>query len=315
MGMLSIGALYLEYVPFFRDMQIIGALMLGAILFCFFLGLGWIYDTRMRMWSQKTQAIIERHAYYHVPMIYSETFEYPVLFAIVDTIKKILDKTGTHLSSLDSISSYLRDYFLLIPTRADIDSSIKMGKDFIKRYPFVPSEEEMDDSIPMSSRIKLGWETQMLRLTWIQGLTGLLQDVLVFGSLYVLVIFPGIPESSELVYAVLGISLPLLLILVGLGWVYDRKLKIWSVDLAVKIERNPYSYVLQPALFAFTIPFFYSFFGILYNLLKTLGLETESIEKVIAYLDEYSTFHPSRSKDLESARALRSSLGTLFQEE
>jgi len=315
LGTLVIGKLYLSYVPILRDRELVGAITLGMILFFAFLGLGWIYDTRLRMWSPKTQAIVERQAYYHVPLISTIAFEYPFLYAVIQTLKGLSDISEIDGGSIEHLAKLLHEYFSLKPNRTDIDRTIEMGEAFLEQHPFATSQHSADKSIPISSRIKLGWETQILRLTWIQSLTGLVQDVLIFGILYVFVLFPDATESNVLIYATLGISLPLLFVLVIFGWIYDKKLRVWSADLTVRIERNPYSYVLEPALHAFTIPFFYALLEVFFKSLRNLGLDTQGIEKVIKFLDEYTKLQSSRSQDLEAAVKLRSSLGTLFQEE
>lgn len=314
LGMLVIGKLYLEFVPVLRDMGLLGALTLGVLLFSVFMGLGWVYDTRMKMWSQKVQVIYERHAYYHVPMIKTAIFEYPVLYTLIHTMKGLSDKSEIDGFSVSQLAVYLQEYFSLRPTRKDIDRTIKMEREFLENHPFSTTGDKTDQGTPISTRLKLGWETQILRLTWIQSLTGLVQDVLVFGVLYVFVLFPSAASENVLFLAVFGISLPLLFVLVLIGWVYDRKLKIWSVDLTVKVERNPYSYVLEPGLLAFTIPFFYTLLSVFYDTLVKLELDTSEVEKVIRYLDEYSKLRSSRSQDLDGAVKMRASMGMLFEE-
>lgn len=315
LGMLVIGKLYLDFVPVFRDMGLLGAVTLGMILFSVFLALGWIYDTKLRMWSQKNQAIVERNAYYHVPLISSLAFEYPILYAFINTLNSLSDKLKTDGGSVKQLAEYLDEYFQQRPTRADIDHTLEMGKEFMEDHPFVTSKTDSDVSTPLSSRIKLGWETQILRLTWIQSLTGLVQDVLVLGVLYVFLLYPGATEESALFLATFGVSLPLLFVMLLLGWIYDMKLKVWSADLEVKIERNPYSYVLEPSLLAFAIPFYYTALKILYESLEKLELDTQGVEKIIQYMNEYTMLQSSRSEDLVTAVKLRSSLGTIFQED
>ena len=124
LSMLVIGKLYLEFVPILRDMGLLGALTLGLILFSAFLGLGWVYDTRMKMWSQKLQANYERHAYYHVPMIKNAAFEYPVLYTLIHTIKNLSDKSEIDGYSVSQLSAYLHEYFSLQPKRKDIYRTI-----------------------------------------------------------------------------------------------------------------------------------------------------------------------------------------------
>jgi hypothetical protein len=314
-GMLVIGKLYLPYVPLLDQMGLIGAVLLGMTLFSFFLCLGWIYDAKLKMWSQKNQVAVERSAYYYVPYISSKAYDYPLFFVLLTALNSAMKKIGTSTKSLDSIVEYLREYYTLEPTKADINKALEMGKQFIGDHPFVTSSEKSDESIPFSSRIKLAWELQFLRLTWIQSLTGLVQDTLVFGVLYVFIIYPGATADNALYFGIVGISLPLLLILIAFGWIYDRKLKVWAADLAVQVERNPYSYVADPSIFAFTMPFYYAFFNVLYEFLRKNSLETKQIERMLEYLNEYSTLTSSRSQDLNKAVEESKSLGPLFMEE
>ncbi|MHA2401551.1 MAG: hypothetical protein ACXADH_01050 [Candidatus Kariarchaeaceae archaeon] len=315
MGMLVIGKLYLSYVPVLNEMGLIGALVLGMSLFLLFLGLGWIYDVKLKMWSQKNQAIIERNAYYHIALISSKAYDYPILYALLSSFRGVMKKTGVDTSSLNPLVKHLQEYYNLKPNKVDIDRTLVMGKQFFDDHPFTSSKERTDESIPLTSKIKLAWEVQILRLTWVQSLTGLVQDTLVFGILYVFVIFPDTPAQNALFLGIFGISIPVLIVLLILGWIYDRKLTVWSADLTVKIERNPYSYVAEPSLYAFTIPFYYTLFKVLHELLLKYSLETERVEKIIEYLDEYSTLVSSRSQDLNTAVQLRKSLGRLFMEE
>lgn len=314
-GMLVIGKFYLPYVPVLDDLGLIGSLLLGMTLFMFFLGLGWIYDVKLKMWSQKTQVAVERNAYYHIALISSRAYDYPLLYTLLTTLHGTMNKIGINSKSLDSIVEYLQEYFILAPTKEDIRRSLEMGEQFITEHPFGTERAKDRKSVPLSSRIKLAWELQFLRLSWIQSLTGLVQDTLVFGVLYVFIIFPDATTENSLLLGVFGISLPLLFFLVALGWVYDRKLAVWSADLAVQIERNPYSYVAEPSIYAFTIPFYYTVFKVFYEILVKNGLDTKQVESILEYLDEYSTLVSSRSQDLNTAIQIRKSLGPIFTEE
>jgi len=315
MGMLVIGGLYVDFVPILGDWGLWGALTLGVMLFAAFLFLGWIYDTRIRMWSQKNQAIIERSAYYYVPMISTIAFEYPVLRTIVETLSKVCSKEGINNQQLEDLAIYLNKYKELDPSREGIKSTIKISEEFNKLHPFTPTHPSKAKSVSIFTRLKIAWEVQVLRLTWIQGLTGLFQDVLVFGVFYVFIIYPFATEESALWYATFGISLPLLVAFITLGWVYDKKLRIWSVDSAVRVERNPYSYVAEPAQLSFTIPFFYALFSNVYNIQTKLGIDSESVRNIIHFLDNYVKLTSSKDQDLGAARDLRDSHGTIFMEE
>ena len=313
--MLVIGKLYLPFIPVLDAMGLLGALVLGMTLFTLFLGLGWVYDVKLKMWSQAIQVTVERNAYYHVPFISSKAYDYPIFYTLLSSLDNTLRKIGAPSDSLNAITRYLQEYFNLAPTKEDITRSLQNSEKFLKEHPFVDSSERLSRHIPFTTKLKLAWELQTLRLAWIQGLTGLIQDTLVFGVLYVFIIFPGATADNALFLGVVGISLPLLLVLVILGWVYDKKLKVWSADLAVQVERNPYSYVAEPSIFAFTIPFYYALFKIVYDILMTNDLETRQVKRMLEYLDTYSKLMSSRSQDLNKAVEIRRSLGSLFMEE
>lgn len=315
MGMLVIGKLYVEFVPILQDWGVFGSLTLGASLFGLFLFLGWIYDTRIRMWSQQNQAIIERQAYYYVPMTSTLAFEYPILYTMIQTLNGVSEKLGIPKHALERLTKYLQDYMMLPAEKDAIDYTIESSEDFLRNCPFSDEGDEEKKSIPFTSKIKLAWEVQILRLTWIQSLTGLFQDVLIFGILYVFIIFPFASDDNAALFAIVGISMPLLVVLVALGWIYDKKLRVWSADSAVKIERNPYSYVLEPAQLSFSIPFFYSLLDTLFKTLRSQGLDTSGVERIIRFLNQYVTLESSRDEDLIAARNLRSSVGSLFMEE
>jgi len=312
MGMLVIGRWYYGSIPILKDWGIIGALILGAILFCGFLAVGWVYDIKAKMWSQKTQVSVERNPYYYVPNFKNAAFEYPIFYSLLKTLKKIMVKMDIDTSSVDDLALFLESYFSFLPKKTDIQQANLDGDIFLETHPLNPAEQNELGKVPFSSKVKLGWEVNILRINWIQALTGLFQDVLIFGVLYVLVIFPYITPDQTLTYAVLGISLPMLFFLIIGGWVYDKKLRIWSVDTAVKVDRNPYSYVLEPRLFAFTLPFIMNLMNTLVALLDNHNIERGEIERVLNYLEQYMKFSASRNQDLVAATDLRKNLGTLF---
>ncbi len=73
-------------------------------------------------------------------------------------------------------------------------------------------------------------------MNWIQSLTVLFQDVLVFCALYVTLLFPdqvvdGLVPLNYLMLGILFLSLPLYLFLIAAGWYYDKKLRVWSADI------------------------------------------------------------------------------------
>ncbi|MBS3795922.1 MAG: hypothetical protein KGY80_13545 [Candidatus Thorarchaeota archaeon] len=314
LGMLVLGRKYLEYVPYLSGMGVIGALTLGSALFLIFLGLGWLYDVKAKMWSQKLQVAIERNPYQYIPNIKACTMDYPVLYAIILYFKRILNNLDISTGKLDQLVIYLEDYFSRQTDRSDILSAEEKAEAFLDEEPFIDSGASGSKLIPLSSKAKLAWETQVLRVNWIQSLTGLLQDVLIFGVLYVQVIFPWVSEEQTLVVGVGVISLPFLVILLLLGWVYDRRLKVWAADREVKIDRNPYSYVLQPSERSFNAPFMYAFLDFLTQVSDNLGINKDKIRVIAEYFEKYLSLRASNNEDLAEARKLRQEYGSLFRQ-
>lgn len=314
LGMLVLGKYYYEYIPILSDLGWIGAITLGIALILVFLGIGWLYDQKARMWSQKVQASAERNPYYYVPNFKNLTMEYPIFYTLINTMQSVIARMGYDSEKIDDLTQYMKGFFQSKPDKKDIRESERRGASFMEKHPFETTKVEGDSRVPVRSRVKLAFETQMLRITWIQSLTGLIQDVLIFGALYVLIIFPSASNELRLFLAVVVISLPLLIVLTLLGWYYDKKLKIWSVDTAVKIERNPYSYVAEPYLYSRVFPFFFAFFTTVREIFRVKGISHKEVDETLEYLTKYTELSVSRTQDLKTAQDLRISIGALFQD-
>lgn len=312
LGMLVLGRQYLQYVPFLRDMGIFGAITLGSGLFFIFLGLGWLYDIKARMWSQQLQVAVERNPFQYIPNDKTKMRDYPVIYCLVDVLTQLLEKLNLSSKTMKDLSGYLEDYFFRETSRSDIFGAEHEADLLLRKYPFKHDKRLSEREIPVSSKAKLAWETQILRLNWIQSLTGLLQDVLVFGVLYVSILFPWVPESQTLLYGIGAISLPFLAILLFLGWIYDRKLAVWSAEREVIVYRNPYSYVLKPSEKSFNMPLFYCLFDFFAKVSSRVGAESNEIQGLSEYLRKYIDLKPSNNEDLEKAEQLRDDLDTLF---
>jgi hypothetical protein len=312
LGMLVLGRYYYIHIPILQDLAWIGAITLGVILIFVFLGIGWYYDSRARMWSQKVQVAIERDPYSYLPNLKNLALEFPVFYSVLETMKKVLQKGGHQSGALKDLIGYMDSWFQSAPVKSDITSAEKRTSEFMKNHFFSADYEPSQQRIPIRSRIKLGFETQLLRMTWIQSLTGLVQDVLIFGALYVLVLFPDSPDEIRLFLAIFGISMPLLIALAILGWFYDRRLRVWSVDTAVKIERNPYSYVAEPYIYSRIFPFFYAILKTFRDMFVSKGIKHDQLSESIDYLAKYFNLSVTETQDLQAARELRKSLGVLF---
>jgi hypothetical protein len=318
MGMFVLGRLYYTYIPFLANWGLLGALTLGSFLFLLFLSIGWIYDEKGKMWSPKIQAGIERDPYQYVTNFRTAAIDYPVFYAVVHSLRSISEKIGIETEALDDLVYHMKEYFSSAENKKGIEKGKSIGKSFMESHPFDDALVESEKMSSLGSRTKLTFETNLLRMTWIQSLTGMAQDVLVFGALFVTLLFPeqvvnNIVPIEFLLIGILVLSLPLFFALTLLGWYYDKQLKMWGPDFIVKIERTPYTYLAQPREYMIALPFFAVFFRLLNNIYKELGIDTTELQNVMEYLQTYSRLEVSDDRNMARARKLRSDHGAIFE--
>jgi len=317
LGMFVLGRGYYSYIPFLADLGILGALILGSFLVLLFLGIGWLYDEKGKMWSPKLQAVAERNPYQYVANYKSMTYDYQVLYGIIATMSKMLRKTGLDSTPIDELAEHVGKFFDRKVRRGNIFGAEPDAMEFNRRHTFYEGQEVDRKGVPLSYRLKLGFETELLRLNWIQSLTGLFQDVLVFGALYVTILFPdqvvnGLVPIDYLMLGILFLSLPLFLFLTAAGWYYDKKLRVWSADFIVKFERNPYMYVPDPRNGVMEIPFFLVLFKTLNALFEKRNLDSTELKTMIQYLEKYKHLDVSVDQNMENARELRRDFDVKF---
>ncbi|NHJ14704.1 MAG: hypothetical protein EAX95_13575 [Candidatus Thorarchaeota archaeon] len=320
MSMFVLGRYYYIYIPVISDWGLLGALVLGSVLVLFFMFVGWLYDEKAKMWSQQMQASAERNPYFYLSDFRGYAIDYPFLYATLESMRNTLEKVGEDTSSIDDSLRYFGGYFSRVPEREDIIDANKAGQLFMKQHPFAEGEMEDTRDVPRGSKLKLHAEVQMLRLTWVQSLTAIIQDALILGIFMTTLLITGgtvseatIPVES-LLLGLLAISLPLFLAIGLLGWVYDKKLKVWSADSIVKVQRNPYNYVPSPKANIYVIPFMIALFYSMKEILKRLELNTDVANEIIDFLEEYDKLTASRDEDMAEARALRDRYGPVFQQ-
>jgi hypothetical protein len=216
LGMFVLGRLYYEYVPVLQDMGVMGALLLGSAFVLVFMGLGWIYDVKGRMWSPQAQAGVERSPFSYVADYRSYATDYAVFYSSLKTLKRIESKLGHDTESTEDVLNYLGGFFNRGINRKDIFSSVEDAKGFMQDHPFSQKQDAVERTPSLGGRAKLGFQVQMLRLTWIQSLTGLIQDVLIFGTFMITLIYfegtdviGGIVPLEILIIGFFIISLPL----------------------------------------------------------------------------------------------------------
>ncbi len=317
LGMFVLGKKYYEYVPYLADLGLIGALILGTSLILLFLGIGWAYDEKGKFWSPKMQANAERNPYQYVSNYKTYAFDYPTYYAVFATLRKTFEKQNLDTEAIESLSQYLGEWFERKETRSDIFGALPASTEISNKYSFVRDAQELKRKIPIRSRIKLSFETEMLRLNYIQALTGLVQDVLVFGALYVTLLFPdvasdGLVPLNYLFLGILYLSMPLFFILTAAGWYYDKKLRVWSADYVVNFERNPFQYVPDPRNGIIEIPYFLVLFKALNEVFGHLNLDQSKLTNMIQFLEKYITLTSSVDQHMEDARVLRKEFDVVF---
>ncbi|MFW9846874.1 MAG: hypothetical protein ACFFD6_09010 [Candidatus Thorarchaeota archaeon] len=319
LSMFVLGRLYYVYIPVLSDWGLFGALILGSFLVLLFMFLGWAYDEKIRLWSQKVQASTERNLYQYISNFRTYALDYPAYYGYLTMMRRILDRVGLETDPSDEIFPYMDRYFKRKPSRKDIFSALPDAERYSERHPFERGATKEKQRVSIGARAKLGFQVQLLRLTWAQSLTGLAQDVLVFGAFYVTLFVTDSPdvvgEIVSLDYLILGIlfiSLPLFFVLAGLGWVYDKKLRVWTPDSMVKIERNPYTFLSEPYLHVMLFPMYIGLFRVMRQVYQRAGLDPDYIDRYAEYFGNYIRLDVSRDENMQAAKSLRREFGPIF---
>lgn len=322
LGMFILGRYYYPLIPILNELDpsILGAILLAGFLLLLFLGIGFLYDAKLQLWNENLQVSVDRDPFTYVPYIRYRMMEYPFFLSLMAGLRLIAKKTGASTQDLDDLVEYLEFYYRLSPQIKDhLFGTPPVAQEYMSNHPFTHRDEVAIVKRGIGSRIKYKFQLVVWRLNWVQSFTGLGQDVLVFVALYIGILFPGaITPTGGVAFDVLGlgilfISLPLFLGLVALGWAYDKKLRLWSPDFAVKAERDPYSYVPDFRLIAFAYPFYYSLYSFLHEAQSFLGIQHQEMEDTIEFLHEYWMLSSSRDTDMVRARELRAELGSVWE--
>ena len=173
------------------------------------------------------------------------------------------------------------------------------------------------DNVGAKSKAKLGFEVGKLRLVWIKQLTGMFQDSLVFAAVYVVWIFPdvtsnGIVPISYLILGIFVLSIPMLFIVTLVGWYYDKKLRVWSPDMIVKVERTPYTYVPFPRDYVMDAPAQYLLLETMRDVFQALNIDATEINTILNYMNVFFDFKAAREKDMQKSRDHRRDYGKVF---
>ena len=321
LGTLVLGKLYYEYVPVLADLGFLGAVSFGAFLFLVFMGLGWLYDEKARLWNESVVIQTDRYPFAFVPEWRVFASDYPTMYSLLRILRESFTKVGLDTTRIDDTAAYLAHFFKKQPgNRNDLFSSEGEAERFLAEHPFVAgSADHGRRRFSIGTRLKRSFQIWVLRLNYIQSLTGLGQDVLVFAAFYVAILFPSVAEGDVvpieyLLQGILFMSIPIFLVMVAAGWFYDRRLKLWSPQMAVDVERTPYSYVPDPRTRALVFPMFFTLISTTREILHQEGRRTEDLDRIIAYQDQFYGLHVSRNEDMETARRIRAELGGIFEE-
>lgn len=316
LSMLVLGKYYYEFVPILAPLGLLGALILGFLLVLLFLGIGYIYDVRLKLWNETFQVGVERDPYQQTPNIRSYSMDFPVLYAFLLTFRKSLLKRNLDFSKIDELVQYYDAFFHRNATeKNDLVDSIKSNEAFLDRNPFTKERLQIQKGRSKGARMKKSFQTQILRINYVQSLTGSVQDVLVISALYVPILFGATLPRNLLLNMIWLISLPLFILLVVLGWYYDKQLRMWGPEFSVRIERDPYSYVPEPKLVASFFPFIYAFLSTSYDVLNEINSDTRYIEKIIGYFDSYSALRSSVEDDMNRGKQIRFELGNIWMKQ
>jgi len=320
MGMLVLGRYYYQFIPPLAELGFFGAIILGGILILLFLGFGYIYDDRLKLWNERIQIETEKNPYTYIPLIRYRHFEYPFFYAIIDSLRKISKKVGVDSTQIEELDTYLSDYFSRSAgSRSDLFGADSKAEEFNEEHPFIEEDEPTEDKLSLGHRAKKNSMLNFWRWRWVQNFTGLPQDVMVLAALLGAIIFSEflVNESLPPEYIQMSITffaLPLFFILLAFGWYYDKRLKLWSPDQVVKVERNPYSYVPDPKVVAYSIPFLNALINSYIQLFEKLDLDPVELIIIATYLDSYSKLSAADDSDMATARQLRQEFGPVFSD-
>ena len=108
LGMLVLGRYYYTFIPFFNsfDPSILGAILLAGTFLLIFLIAGYVYDEKLRLWNEQTQVLAEKNPYQYVPNPRLYQIEYPIFYAMIDTLRQLLVKRGLDTENIDSLALY-----------------------------------------------------------------------------------------------------------------------------------------------------------------------------------------------------------------
>lgn len=151
-------------------------------------------------------------------------------------------------------------------------------------------------------RIRKWLMKQQWRIVQIRGIWSLFYGVLLLAYAY----FGFIPFFVDMgALGPFAFAAALLVILLILGYIYDRVLVMWAPSQEVILERNPFQYVLSPKDHIFWVPVFSTLLDVADSLAEEAQVDRSSIDEVREYFSKLITLKPERKEDIEEGARMR----------
>ncbi len=151
-------------------------------------------------------------------------------------------------------------------------------------------------------RVRKWLMKQQWRVVQIRGIWSLFYGTLLLAMAYVgyVPVFSVFGAAAPFVFAVV-----ILIVLLILGYIYDRVLVLWAASQEVVQERNPFQYVPGPKDHIFTFPIYSTVLDAMEQLGDRFGVDTSLIKETREYFAKFERFRPERREDIDEALKLR----------
>jgi len=148
---------------------------------------------------------------------------------------------------------------------------------------------------------------QYWRVMAVRGITGSALWALVLGGFY----YKYIPalETMGLIGAVI-LALPIILIFLAIGYVYDSTFKLWNQQKQVLIERNPYQFVPRPRDFVFYYPLMFLFIRFIDEVSEKVRVSSGSLTELRNHYATLFSLDSQQIEDLNKSREMSQSFLT-----
>ena len=165
LGTLVLGKLYYGYIPIIADWDFMGAITFGMFLFLVFLGLGWVYDEKAKLWNEQIVIQTDRYPFAFVPDWRIFAADYPTMYTLLSTLRNSFNKVGIDTRRIDELTKYLTNFFKKRPgNRKDLFSSEGEAERFLMEHPILDSSADRRKKLSIRTRIKRWFQL------WLKGM-------------------------------------------------------------------------------------------------------------------------------------------------